>query len=385
MKLSLTLILAFASFTAIAQKKLPVIQAHSKSAKIYEEGNSVSGWGINPKIVLDIYITNKLNKAKTVRFKTDIDSITFRIKPGQKQDFIVVLNGKDSCLTRIQARIPKNYSLLKPEVHDSIPFFVNRYNTNLVKVVFNKTDSLQMNFDTGATEMSLTTEVLAKKVKSNPSLYDTFYDIKLGQHIYQSKIYDTQTVGYEADGLLGWDIFDGMVVELNYDKNVMVVHSKIPKMVKKNPHFSSFKIRYINDRPFIESKINQGGKIHSNWFLFDLGYQRTVMLDKDLLDADHFPTDEMQIIKKTTIRGTKNNEIPIITANLEKLKLGPFDLHDVPAQIVKENKPMRGINIHILGNEVLKRFNTFLDFQHDVIYLKPNASFNTGYIDQKKS
>lgn len=384
MKLSVVLLLALMSLTTMAQRKLPVIQANSKSAKIYEEGNSVSGWGINQKIAIDTYTTSKLTKAKTVKFKTDIDSITFTIKPGGQQDFIVLLNGKDSCLTRIQARISKNYSKLSPEVHDSIPFFVNKYNTNLVKVVFNNTDSLQMNFDSGATEMSLTNDVLAKKVKSNPKLYSTIYDIKLGKRIYHSKIYDTQLVGDEADGLLGWDLFDGMVVELNYDKNLMVLHSRLPKQVKESAHYSKFDIRYINDRPFIESKIMQNDIVHKNWFLFDLGYQRTAMLDNDILNQAQFPVDKMEVIKKVIVHGTQNNEVPVITANLQRLQIGPFVLKNVPAQILESNKPMRGINIHILGNEILKRFNTFIDLQKDVIYMMPNHLYNLEYIDQKK-
>jgi hypothetical protein len=384
MKLTIVFLLASISFTALAQKKLPVIVANSKSAKIYEEGNSVSTWGINPKIALDAYTTNKLTKAKTVKFKTDLDSITFKIKPGETQDFIVLLNGKDSCLTRIQAPIIKDFSKLKPEVHDSIPFFVNKYNTNLVKIVFNNTDSLDMNFDTGATEMSLTNDVLAKKVKSNPKLYNTVYDIKLGKRIYKSKIYDTQIVGNEADGLMGWDIFDGMVVELNYDKNIMVLHSKMPKQVIGDSNFSKFKIRYINNKPFIESKIVQNGIAHKNWFLFDLGYQRTAMLDQDLLKEAHFPTDSMEVIKKVILHGTHNNEIPVITANLQSLQMGPFVLKNVPAQLLGENKPMRGVDIHILGTDVLKRFNTFIDLQKNVIYLAPNHLYDLEYADQKK-
>lgn len=373
------------SLSVTAQKKLPIISANSKSAKIYEEGNSVSSWGINPKIKLDIYTTNKLSKAKTVKFKTDTDSITFKIKPGKYQDFIVILNGKDSCLTRIQARPVKMVNKSKFAMQDSILFIVNKYNTNLIPIVFNEKDSLLMNFDTGATEMSLTNDMLTNKIKSNPKLYDLFYDIKLGKNHYESKIYDTQLVGDEAAGLIGWDLFDGMVVELNYDKNLMVVHQEIPRQVFQNPHFFKFKIRYINDRPFIESKIMQSGITVKNWFLFDTGYQRTVMLDNDLLRESKFPSEKMDIIKKVMIHGTKNNEVPVITAKLQGLKIGPFILDNVPAQILQNNKPMRGINIHTLGNEVLKRFNTFLDFKKNIIYLMPNHLYNSEYTDQKKT
>lgn len=385
MKSILTSLLYLLSLKLSAQHKLPVINAHSKTARIYEAGNSVKAWGINPKIALDTYTSGKIRGKKYIKFKTDIDSISVKLKQGERFDFIVLLNGKDSCITRIQGREAKNYRNLKPAIADSVPFVVNKFNTNLVDVVLNNTDTLTMNFDTGATEFSLLGTVLEKKVKSKPELYNSFNEIKLGDRSYYSKIYDTQNVGDQADGLMGWDLFDGYIVELNYDKNLMVIHSKLPKAVSHNRGFSKFKINYINNKPFIESKISQNGIENKNWFLFDLGYQSTVMLDRDLLKKNDFPADKMEVIKKVMLHGTQNNEIPVITANLEKLQLGTFLLRNIPAQLLGENKPMRGINIHILGNEILKRFHTFLDFQKDVVYLMPNESFNLDFTDRRKS
>lgn len=385
MKALITTLLCALSLYVQAQTKIPIIKAGSKSAKIYEEGNSISSWGIDPKNSPDIYTTNKITKRKKVTFKTDIDSITLWVKPGGQKDFIVLLNGKDSCLTRIKSPEIKNFSNLKPELHDSIPFRLNQYNTNLIAIFFNHQDSLQMNFDTGATEMSLTTDALTKKVKSNPELYSHLLDIKLGTRTYQSKVYDTQVVGHEADGLLGWDIFDGMVVELNHDKKLMAIHSKMPNNIINNPKTSRFKIKYINNKPFIEGFIFHNKQAYKNWFLFDTGYQRTAMLDNDLLRTDKFPAEKMEVIKKVIMRGTQNNEIPVITAKLQKLKLGKSVLENIPAQLLGSAKPMPGMNIHILGSDILKRFNTYIDLQKDLIYLMPNQFYGMNYADQNKS
>ena len=370
------------SFLGFSQKKLPVIYANSTKAKIYEQDNPVSNWNINSKLKLDPYTTNKLGKPKIVQFKTDIDSISFKIKPGMKKDFIVILNGKDSCLTRIQSPEIKNFNKLRPEIHDSIPFFVNKYNTNYMNVVFDKVDSLKMNFDTGATDVDFTNEALQKKIKSKPKLYNTYYDFKIGNRNYKSKVYDIELAGNETDGLLGWDLFDGMVVELNYDKNKMVINSKMPKSILNDKQYSKFKIKYIKGKPFIESEIAQNGIKNKSYFLFDLGYQKTVMLDNDLLIENHFPTDKIQIIKKVIMHGTGGNEVPVITSNLETLKLGNFILKNIPAQVLTENKPLPGLKMHILGNEILKKFNTVLDFQNNVIYLKPNHHYNLAFSDQ---
>lgn len=62
------------------------------------------------------------------------------------------------------------------------------------------------------------------------------------------------------------------------------------------------------------------------------------------------------------MHGTKGNEVSVITASLEKLKIGNLELKNVPAQIMTQGKPMPGVYVHYLGSDVLKRFNTVLDF-----------------------
>jgi len=385
MKQLLLIAFTFLSVTTFAQKKLPIIKANSKTAKIYEEDGLLKGWNIDPKTKPDVFTTSKLVRVKTVKFRTDIDSITFKIKPGEKKDFIVLLNGKDSCYTQIASPEIKNFSKIKPEIHDSIPLFINNESTIYVKSIFNKVDSLNLNFDSGTTELVLTNEVLKHKIKSDPKLYNTTYSLNIGNSDYKTKLYPAELTGVGTDGRFGWDLFDGKIVELNYDKNVMIVHSILPKYVSRDKDFSKLNIKYLSSLFLVESTIEQGGVKNTNWFLFDTGYHRTAMLDNDLLKTGNFPADKMEVIKKVMMHGATGNEIPVVTSNLQILKIGKYELKDVPVQLLTGNKPLRGANIHILGNEVLKRFNTFLDFQNNVIYLKPNQYYNDGYVEQKKS
>ncbi|WP_025142959.1 hypothetical protein [Pedobacter jeongneungensis] len=385
MKQILIIALTFLSTAAFSQKQPPMIKANSKTAKIYEEDGLLKGWNIDPKTKPDVFTTSKLVKAKIVKFKTDIDSISFKIKPGEKKDFIVLLNGKDSCYTQIASPEIKNFSKIKPEIHDSIPLFINSESTIYVKSILNKIDTLNLNFDSGTTELVITNDVLKNKVKSNPKFYDTYYNLNLGNRDYKTKVYPAELTGVGTDGRFGWDLFDGKIVELNYDQNLMVVHSVMPKYVSRDKDFSKLNIKYLSSLFLVESTIEQSGVKNTDWFLFDTGYHRTAMLDNDLLKTGKFPTDKMDVIKKVMMHGATGNEIPVVTSNLQILKIGKYDLKNVPVQLITGNKPLRGANIHILGNEVLKRFNTFLDFQNNVIYLKPNHFYNDGYVEQKKS
>jgi len=380
-QITLTFFILFSTF-GFSQKKLPVIKAGSKQAWIFEAGNSVTNWNLSPETKPDVFTTSKIVKSTIVKFKTDADSISFTIKPGEQKDFIVLLNGKDSCYTRIQGPQRKDFSTLKPEIHDSIALVMNEQNTIYVKGVLNKVDTLNLNYDSGTTELVITREALQSKVKSAPKLYSERHELELGGRMYDPVVFDTELTGHDTDGRFGWNLFDGMIVELNYDKNLMVVHSKIPKNVKKDKAYTKLNISYFNQIFVVESSITQSGVTNTERFLFDTGFQKTVMLDNDLLAKHNFPTEKMEVINKVLMHGASGNEVPVITSRLQTLSIGKYHLKNVPAQVLTGNKPMHGASIHILGNEVLKRFNIFMDFQHNVVYLKPNSLFDVEYVEK---
>ena len=56
-------------------------------------------WHISPNLSPDRYITSSKNA--TVTFITDIDSISFRVKPKEKYQFVILLNNKEKALTEI--------------------------------------------------------------------------------------------------------------------------------------------------------------------------------------------------------------------------------------------------------------------------------------------
>ena len=270
-------------------------------------------------------------------------------------------------------------------VSDTISLTLNKYNTIYVKAIFNEIDTLNLNFDTGTTELILTNETLKNKLKSKPSLYNKPYNLKIGKSNYTTKVYDAVLSGQETDGRFGWDLFKGKVVELNYDKKIMIVHSELPKNMLNNSKYTNLKIEFFKDLLLVKAKIKAGKVTNEDLFLFDSGYQRTVILDNDLLSENKFPVEKMTVIKKVIMKGAQGNEVPVITSNLRLLKLGKFELKNIPAQITSRNKPLKNKNIHILGNEVLKRFNIVLDLKDNVVYLSKNNLFKDEYIDQKKN
>lgn len=268
---------------------------------------------------------------------------------------------------------------------DTIPLTINEQNTIFIKAIFNDKDTLNLNFDTGTTELILTNNTIKNILSIKPKLYTTLYNLKIGKTTYQTKLYDAELTGHGTDGRFGWDFFKGKVVELNYDNGLLIIHSVLPENIIKDKKFTQLKIEFWKDLFFVTGSIRQSRIINTDFFLFDIGYQRTAMLDNDLLLQNKFPIDKMNTISKVIMKGAKGNEIPVITANLKHLKIGKYKLKNIPVQLLTINKPLKDKKTHILGNEILKRFNIFLDFQNNIVFLKPNHLFDDKYIDQKKN
>jgi hypothetical protein len=274
--------------------------------------------------------------------------------------------------------------LAQPNVlSDTIRFKMNAQNNMYVRAVFNKSDTLNLNFDTGTTELVLINSVLQHKLSAAPKLYTTAYDVKIGATTYQTKVYDAELTAHETDGRFGWDLFKGKVVELDYDKNLLIVHAALPPGVAQNKRYAKLPLTFEKDLLLITGALKQSGAVSEASFLFDSGYQRTAMLDDDLLKQSGFPVAKMPVLKRVVMKGAQGNEIPVLTSSLAVLQLGKYKLKNVPVQQLTVSKPLRNKQLHILGNEVLKRFNTFLDLQAGVVYLKPNHFFRTGYTERK--
>ena len=97
-----TIIFTFLFFTlsapnASAQKKLLILKTNTTSISIKEDSSFYKDtWTVSPEVKLDVFVTNHFLKSKKITFYSDIDSLSFDVKPNRKYDFIILLNGKDT-------------------------------------------------------------------------------------------------------------------------------------------------------------------------------------------------------------------------------------------------------------------------------------------------
>ncbi len=377
MKILLTLVSLIVAISSFSQKKMPVIKATSKNAYIKEGNEEKTPWTLSPEVKPDVYTLSKSPSETTVTLFTDIDSISVQLKPNTTFDCIVLLNGKDSCFTRFENPALKDLSKTSPEIHDTIPFVLTGFNSIKVKAVLDDNDTLYLNFDSGAGDFLLTNEYIQK----TPVLKELEnHRFRIGTQVWEKQeVYPVELSAQETDGRFGWNIFDGMIVEIDYDHNLMMVHSRLPR---PSNDYAQLPIEYSHGLFCVRASLVVEDKIYANRFLFDNGYQRTIMLDKDIMIEQQFPQNEMQVIKKVIMKNGKGEDVPVLTVNNEQFILGTSAMPNIPVQLLATPNPAR-FKTHILGNEVLKRFNTILDFQHNMVYIKPNSLYNLAYTEQR--
>lgn len=266
----------------------------------------------------------------------------------------------------------------------TFPFELTSFNNIKVKTVLNKKDTLFLTFDTGAMDFYLTKEAIKKYL--NPKglkltmkdISDNHFNIANIEWEHQ-QIYPIETTGQQTEGMFGWNMFEGKILEIDYDKSLMTVHNELPKISRQ---YSKFVMETGKEHFFINIDIQNGKTKYRSKYLFDTGFQKAAMLDNDVLAKMNFPTNQLEVLKTTILHNSNNDEIPFKTVNIQKLVFGKYVLENVPSEL-NTNKNPAGFETNHLGSDVLKRFNIILDFQQKIIYLKPNKHFKDPYFDQK--
>lgn len=374
----------------VAQQKLPIIKASSQSAFIVDGNEGKTSWTLSPEAKPDVYTCFRTRETKWVTLYTNIDSIKVKMTPGTVFDFIVLLNGKDSCYTQIKSAIPKKLTTKEfLNTHDTIPFTLTTYNAICVKSIINNSDTLNLHFDIGSFDFRLTkeailhkttllsnqSEILSGKAKADYNHMKKVFNIRIGNLTFESpEVLATSFTSQGMDGRFGWNIFEGKSVEIDYDKKIMIIHSQLPK-IKKG--YSKSKIEFYQSFACIKGHFTIEQKIYKGLFIMDTGSDLAIIMDSTWLNQQNFPRD-LKHIKTTTLKDPRGAvyENKIVLA--PQFNLNGFILNDIPTSLLGGANPTR-LAVNFLGNDLLKRFNTILDFENDQIYLKPNSLTSLPY------
>lgn len=283
----------------------------------------------------------------------------------------------------------KSNSVSTEKIHrDTISFEVTDANNIKFRCLLDGKDSLDMYFDTGGTELVLLHEAIreqtslldGKNEKYSGEAFDPLEELSSfsigNMHWDTLTVYPAPIGPKDMAGHFGWNLFDQQIVELNYDKNILVVH---PELGKLTEGYEKLKIEYSHTLFCIQASLHVAGQSFPNRYLFDTGFQRALVLDKELCEKENFPTD-LPVIKESKLKNSTGDVFVNKVVNSDQFCFEKLCANNVPAQLIVTPNPAR-FETNILGNELLKRFNTIFDFKEGYVYLKANSLMDLPYAD----
>jgi hypothetical protein len=369
MKYPLLLIALLSARALSAQAPLPIIQATSRQVSINDGGYlDKNSWNLSPKARPDIYTADRARHAKWVTFYTDIDSIRVRLRPGATFDFIILLNGKDSCYTQIASALPARQGRVAgPATHDTIPFTLTDNSAICVKSIINDSVTLNLHFDVSSFGFVLLTPTYKK--------FKPITKVQLGPLSWTNpRVLSAPNTAVGMDGRFGWDLFEGKCVEIDYDHHLLIVHSKRPRDLKG---YTRSRLDFLRSYPCAKATIVVNKAAYTGDFMFDTGSDRALFLDSNWAVHQHFPGNLRLLSTSVMHDGAgRKYENKIVEAPL--LTIDGYALKDIPSWLLGSRNPA-GFSVNLFGNDLLKRFNMVLDFQNDRLYLKPNGLMNMPF------
>lgn len=172
----------------------------------------------------------------------------------------------------------------------------------------------------------------------------------------------------DADGIIGYNVFDNHAIEIDYDKKIIIAHSR---PVNVDSSYERLPLLFKANLPFVEATLTNGISVAKGYFEFDAGSNGSLWINNGFAKANNL-YNTMKSLGETSTRGLDGKRIHNEKVILPKLAFGKYSLSNVPVdlELLSENG---NLTWGILGMDILKRYNTILDFQRDSVYLKPNS------------
>jgi hypothetical protein len=263
-----------------------------------------------------------------------------------------------------------------------IPFELTSYNNLSVKAVVNKKDTVLLMFHTAASSVTLIEESVKKLSSLHFSGADTMKSwggsentarfskentLQIGELTWEHvPLWENKYSGPGTDGKFGTDLFKNKVIEIDFDKKIIVLHASLPAKTKR---YTKLKATFGNDMLFVEATCNTGSQAINNRFLIHSGSSGCILFD-DQFVADHKLGDQLKVIDTKEMKDSYGNVLKVRKAILPRFRLGNTTLSDVPIGFF-EGKIGRQ-KMSIIGGDILKRFNIIIDAPRTFVYLQPN-------------
>ncbi|MEO1258646.1 MAG: hypothetical protein AAFZ15_07605 [Bacteroidota bacterium] len=273
---------------------------------------------------------------------------------------------------------------------DTIPFILTPQNNLSIMAVLNQVDTLNLMFHTGAGGVALIESVTEKlpswqaggteKVKSwggeTTADWSEKNSLQIGDLSWENVfITEDKYSGTGTDGKFGPNLFKEKLVEINFDKNVLVIHSALPKVEEG---FEKMGLTFYRSSMFLEGIIKLDGKVLKNHFMIHSGYSGTVLFDDEFV-AEHGLGQVLKTLSERELKDAYGNILKTKKSLLPSLDFGKNNFSGIPVGMFEGAIGRQKMSV--MGGELIKRFNWIFDMGNDLVFIKSNKLMALPFSD----
>jgi len=301
-----------------------------------------------------------------------------------KQGFTQVL------LINIVFTVIFNFSALAQSSGDfKVPFTLTTQNNIIINATLNAQDTVSLMFHTAANSLTLTKEAIEKMksiqfegsdtVKSwggagNSSRFSKSNVLQIGNTTWTNvSLWENLNSGPGSGGKFGLELFEGKVIDIDFDKKVITISQNLPKALK---NYQKLKLIYKDEMMFVEAKCKVGKELLTNQFLVHSGYSGSVLFD-DKFTSDNHLDEKLTVTSEKSLKDSFGNILKTKKAVMALFTLGDSELDNVSVGFFQGALGRQKMSL--VGGDLLKRFNIVISADRRTIFLKANGLKNMPY------
>lgn len=336
-----------------------------------------------------IYHLAKNAKNRQVSFYTDIDSISINVSTESDYPLIVILNNSDTCKVILTTKNYQSVSQAKTLSElDTIPFELNENRQIIIKGSINNCPEIDFCFDLGARLVYVIGKNFDKK---NKLLIDGLIEdesvtglstektsssnnIKLNNlSISNVPVCYIDEAGFIGKGgaLIGYNIFQNKILEVDFDKQLLLIHDRLPQKVSS---FCEIELKQTTGGLYIPITINNGKRQSKGWYFFDTGADNALTFDSKFAKKERL-LNTMTVIGRAGIASTENRIINAEILEVPVVTIGKYQIENIPTLLPAESNAESEFEDGVVGIGLQSKFNFIIDFPGSKLYLKPNKYF----------
>ncbi|MEN5288680.1 retropepsin-like aspartic protease [Stenotrophomonas lactitubi] len=271
----------------------------------------------------------------------------------------------------------------------AIPFEQDKDHRIYVRGSVNRSEPLRFLVDTGADGLAISRAIVPKasvviddRTENTGSDgvttmdYSTRNDVEIGGlHTRMGAV----VVDYRNrpfDAVLGWKFFEGKVVEIDYDRQQLLVHRSLPDVTG----YTRVNVRWIDSTPAIEVTLGNGDAVVKPWLALDTGSNGSIDLSYAYSSRHGLMEVFTQKVGTSRFTGSAGNVIRAVDVRVPSASIQGLIIVNSVASFPIDDDTSTGDGT--IGAGVLRQFNMLLDMKTGEVYLRRNQYVGVGTISK---